>query len=361
MNINKKLPKGRHRTFIIAEIGTAHNGDLSRAKDLIHSARDAGADCVKFQYVIAEEIIHPLTGDVLLPGGAIPLFDRFKSLEREPEFYLSLKTEAEKSGLLFLCTPFGPRSAEVLMELQVEAIKIASPELNYYALLDKVQSFPLIISTGVSTLTDIDRAISHCPEETAILHCITAYPAPETEYNLKVIPNLMRIFNKPVGISDHSLNPVLVPSLSASMKVYALEKHITFSNTDKGLDDPIALTPENFKLMCRSVREAEHDGYNETLEKMIYAFGTEKVFTTLGDGEKKLAPCERDNYRTTNRSIMAVEDIKKGTPFTERNIALLRSEKSLSPGLPPDYLSIVLFKKAAKNIPSGTGITGNCF
>ena len=361
MSTNKKLPKGKHRTVIIAEIGTAHNGKLSRAKDLIHAARDAGADCVKFQYVIAEEIIHPLTGKVLLPGGAVPLFNRFKSLEKRPDFYLSLKTETEASGLTFLCTPFGPRSAEVLMDMQVDAVKIASPELNYYALLDTVRAFPLIISTGVSTLADIDKALSHCPEETAILHCISAYPAPETEYNLKVLPNLMHIFNKPVGISDHSLNPVLVPSLSASMKIYALEKHITLSNSDNGLDDPIALTPENFTLMCRSIREAEKDGYNGTLEKMIYAYGAEMVFKTLGDGEKKLALCERDNYKTTNRSIMALKDIRKGSPFTEKNIALLRSEKSLSPGLSPDYFNIILHKKAAKDISSGTGITEDCF
>ena len=361
MNTSKKLPRGKERTFIIAEIGTAHNGSLGKAMDLIHAARDAGADCVKFQYVLAEEILHPLAGKVSLPGGSVPLYNRFKTLERKPDFYKNLKDEAEASGLTFLCTPFGIRSADVLKELQVDAVKIASPELNHYPLLDRVRTFPLIISTGVSTLSDIDRALAHCPEETAILHCITAYPAPETEYNLTVLPNLLHIFNKPVGISDHSLNPVLIPSLSASMKVYALEKHITLSREGEGLDDPIALDPENFSLMCRSVREAEKAGYNETLEKMIHLFGAEEVFKTLGDGEKKLAPCERESYRTTNRSIMATTDIRKGARFTEKNTALLRSEKSLQPGLSPEFFTLILNKKASRNIRNGSGITEDCF
>ncbi len=361
MNTNKTLPRGAEKTFVIAEIGTAHNGDIHKATELIHAARDAGADCVKFQYVIAKEIIHPLTGNVSLPGGSIPLYDKFKALERNPDFYAKLKKETEKSGLTFLCTPFGLRSAEILQEMKVDAIKIASPELNHYPLLDSIQDYPLIISTGVSTLGDIDRALSHCPDETAILHCITAYPAPETEYNLKVLPNLQHIFNKPVGISDHSLDPVLVPALAASMKAYAIEKHITLSNKGTGLDDPIALSPRNFSLMCRNIREAEKGGYNETLEKMIYMFGAEKVFTTLGNGKKELAPCERKNYKTTNRSIMAIDTIKKGTPFSYKNIALLRSEKSLSPGLNPDFLDLILHKSAALDIENGRGITEDCF
>jgi len=361
MNTNKHLPGNKHRVFIIAEAGTSHNADIFKAFDLIHAARDAGADCVKFQYVIADEIIHPQTGNVSLPGGSISLFNRFKELEQKPDFFEKLKYESEKSRLTFLCTPFGMKSAQNLKKMQVPAIKIASPELNYYPLLDYVNDFPLILSTGVSTLSDIDRALDHCPEETAILHCITAYPAPETQYNVKVIPNLQKVFNKPVGISDHSLSPLLVPSLAASMKIYALEKHITLSNTDTGLDDPIALNPEAFSQMCAAVREAENTGYNATLEKMIDLFGAEKVFATLGDGKKKLAPVEKSSYRTTNRSIMAIKYIHKGTAFTTDNIALLRSEKFLSPGLTPEYFDMVLQKKAAKNILNGSGITEDCF
>lgn len=361
MNLNRQLPGNRKSIFIIAEIGTSHNGDLIKAKSLIHAARDAGADCVKFQYVIAEEIVHPNTGEVALPGGSIPLFDKFKELERPPDFYEHLKLESEKSGLMFLCTPFGIKSAEVLKKMDVKAIKIASPELNHYPLLDSVRDLPVILSTGVSTLSDIDKALSHCSTETAILHCITAYPAPVIEYNLRVIPNLRNIFNKPVGISDHSCDPVLIPSLSAAMKVYAIEKHITLSNSDSGLDDQIALTPENFSLMCKNVRKAEKNGYNETLSEMIYKFGAEIVFKSLGNGEKKLSSSELSSYKTTNRSIMAIKDIEKGSSFTLGNIALLRSEKSLRPGLPPDFLTIILNKQAKRFIRSGSGITGDCF
>lgn len=360
MNTSKKLPGSAGSVFIIAEIGTSHGGSIKKAFELIHAARDAGADCVKFQYVIADEIIHPKTGRVKLPGGDISLYRRFKDLEQPPEFYLKLKNEAEKSGMVFLCSPFGKESARQLAEMNVEAIKIASPELNHYPLLEAVKGFPLIMSTGVSTLEDISKAVSMVKSDTALLHCITAYPAPEEEYNLKVILSLRAIFNMKTGVSDHSRNPVLIPSIAASLKAYAIEKHITLSADDGGLDDPIALNPEDFSVMCSSIRTAEREGYNETLERLLYNFDTDLVFKILGDGVKKLAPSERNSYRTTNRSIMAVADIKKGEILSSRNTALLRSEKSLSPGLPPDYLPLIIGRPASKDIPSGSGITTSC-
>lgn len=365
MNINKKesLTFGNHKigglnsVFIIAEIGTSHDGDIKKAEDLIIAASEAGVDCVKFQYVIAEEIIHPDTGKVSLPGGEIPLFQRFTELEKPLDFYYNLKTITEANNLSFLCTPFGVRSAENLKNIGVDGFKIASPELNHYPLLEKVSDFPVILSTGVSTLGDIERALKYPNNGAALLHCITSYPAPEGEYNLNVIPNMSKIFGIPVGVSDHSKDPVLVPSLSTAIGGAVIEKHITLSREGDGLDDPIAITPPELTLMCKKVREAEKNNYQETIGVLYEQFGKKRVDGTLGSGVKTLAASESENYRTTNRSIMAIANIEKGEPFTKKNTALLRSEKVLMPGLSPDFYLSVLKRKAVLNIKSGHGIT----
>ena len=357
MSSSKQPYRNGKSVFIIAEIGTAHNGSTAKAQDLIHAARDAGADCVKFQYVIADEIVHPKTGKVTLPGGYISLYRRFQELEQPPEFYHKIKETAEISGLTFLCSPFGTESAQELIRMEVPAIKIASPELNHYPLLNTVKDFPLIMSTGVSTLEDIAKAVSLTKDDSMLLHCITSYPAPEKEYNLKVIQTLRSIFGRETGVSDHSRDPVLVPALAAALKASAIEKHITLSAADGGLDDPIALEPNDFSLMCKSVRLAEAEGYNGTLERLVRAYDPGLIVQILGDGVKRLATSEAANYFTTNRSIISTRTIAKGEEFTSENVALLRSEKNITPGLPPDYLDIVLGHRASRDIENGRGIT----
>ncbi|GAH56234.1 unnamed protein product, partial [marine sediment metagenome] len=202
--------------LIVAELGSAHLGDLERAYQLIDSAADAGADCVKFQLIIADEIVHPRTGVIDLPGGKIPVYQRFKKLERGVEFYAEIKEYAEKRGAIFLCSAFGIESARLLRSLNIQAIKIASPELNHYPLLEEVAGYnvPLILSTGVSTLGDIEKALAvtcSTSGKTILLHCVTSYPAPEDDYNLKLIPNLSALFGTTVGVSDHSKDPLLIP------------------------------------------------------------------------------------------------------------------------------------------------------
>lgn len=361
INFGDRQLGGDNPVFIIAEIGTSHDGDLKKAEELITAASEAGVDCVKFQYVIADEIIHPKTGNVSLPGGEIPLYKRFLALERPLSFFSELKRISENNNLIFLCTPFGIRSAKKLKQIGMDSFKIASPELNHYPLLREVSNLPVILSTGVSTLGDIERALSYVSKNTALLHCITSYPAPEAEYNLKLIPILSTIFGIPVGISDHSKDPLLVPMLTAALGGTIIEKHFAMSKKGDGLDDPIAINPKELALMCNKVREAEKNKYNETVAELYGLFGKNRVDDTLGTGIKRLAPAETANYRSTNRSIMAVADIVKGESFTEENTALLRSEKELRPGLPPEFYPEILKRKAIGKIDSGSGITWNCF
>jgi sialic acid synthase SpsE len=351
---------GPEKPLIIAELGTAHGSDPVKAAELIAAAAEAGADCIKSQIVYADEILHPNTGEVALPGGKIRLYDRFKQLETDISFFAKMKEETERRGLLFLCTPFGIKSARELRELGPEFIKIASPELNFCSLLTEVASYklPVLLSTGVSTLGDIEDALSILGggSRVCLLHCVTCYPAPEKDYNLRVLESLRRVFGCPVGVSDHSMDPELVPVLAAARGWAVIEKHFCLSRNDSGLDDPIALPPSGFAAMVKAVRRASEAGPEAALEELSRKRGRELVEAVLGDGVKRLAPSEKANYRRTNRSIHALRDINRGETITKDMIASLRTEKILRPGLPPSWEEAVVGRKAACFIPGGEGI-----
>ncbi|TFG79680.1 MAG: spore coat protein [Spirochaetales bacterium] len=356
--------------LIIAEIGTAHGGSIAKGEELIGAAAESGAGCVKFQHVYANEIIHPETGFVPLPGGPVALYERFRSLETNPEFLARMQEAARRHGLLFLCTPFGTRSARELIELGVEAMKVASPELNHLPLLRVVAScdLPTILSTGVSLLGDIELAVETFRQTSpdvygraadgrlALLHCVTAYPAPPRDYNLRILPLLSALLGIATGISDHSLDPVLIPTLAIATGACIVEKHICLSRDDDGLDDPIALPPAGFSRMCTAIRAASEAGSAATIEAITAEYGAETVEAVLGDGCKRLAPSEAANYMRTNRSLHASRAIREGETLTEENVAVLRTEKILRPGLVPALLPVVLGRKAARDISDGQGL-----
>ncbi len=346
--------------LIIAEIGTGHCGDISKAKELVAAAAEAGADCAKFQCVFADEILHPNTGSVPLPGGPIALFDRFLELEEDEDFYASIKEYTELRGLLFLCTPFGIRSARLLHRIGCQAIKVASPELNHFPLLDEISSYglPTILSSGVSTLADMDRALRCFTTGFAVsvLHCVTAYPAPTSDYNLRLLRSIGSLFGIPVGISDHTLDPVLIPALSIAVGGCIVEKHICLSRNDPGLDDPIALPPESFSSMVRAIRRAQNAPAEETRAALVSEYGSSQVEAALGDGIKRLAPSEAANYHRTRRSVHAMCDIERGQTFEATTIAILRTEKVLRPGLDPSLLPMVLGRHAERDVAAGEGI-----
>ncbi len=413
---------------IIAEIGTSHQGKLATALAMIDAAKEAGADTVKFQWVYADEIVHPATGTVALPGGKIALFERFRELEQGPDFFLRLKQHAESIDLSFLCSPFGIRSAQELLTIGAERFKIASPELNHLTLLEycAYTHNELILSSGVSRLSDIEEALETVrlaragqlqylpllhPSETmklmrskeltapqsvvndygpllpiersqlkkiTLLHCITSYPAPEDQYNLLLLRSLRQIFGVETGISDHSLDPILVPTISTVLGARMIEKHFTLSNDSSGLDDPIALNPQAFKKMTKSVREAEfvlkqtktRDENNFELSSKLSAiffvqkifdelnirFDEEKISAILGDGVKQLALAEQDNYGRSNRSLHAVKELQPNTIIKASDFAILRTEKLLRPGIHPRFLTKILGKELRRGIENGQGL-----
>lgn len=361
---------------IVAEIGTSHEGNIDHARDLIHAARDAGADTAKFQLVLADEILHPRAGNVDLPLGAVPLYERFQELERPAEFYVRLMTLCEEAGIHFLCTPFGIESARTLRRLGAQELKVASPELNHLPLLRTIASMgtAIILSSGVSTVADLAESLDVVrlagARKITVLHCITSYPAPEEEYNLKAIPSMSNLFGVPVGVSDHSLDPVIVPALATLMGATMIEKHITLRKSAHGLDDAIALEPEAFARMAREVRAIAgqlKQGENDPVElrrrqvaireELSRRYGSDRITAVLGNGVKHLAPSEQRNYGRTNRSILALTDINPGETITGENSAILRSEKNLTPGLHPRYWDVILGRRALRAVRAGEGIS----
>ena len=345
---------------VIAEIGTAHQGDLGQAEKLVRQAASSGADCAKFQIVFAREILHPATGAVELPGGAAPLYQVFKSLERDREFYRSLKELTEAEGLEFLATPFGLESAAMLRDLSPKRVKIASPEVNHFPLLEAVSSWdlPVLLSSGVSRLGDLENALDILGrEKTVLLHCVTSYPAPEEDYNLAVLAHFEGLLGVPAGVSDHTLDPLLVPGLSYLQGACLLEKHFTLDRNASGLDDPIALDPDDFKRMCDFLQElAALPDREAGLEKMKTLFGAKRLEAVLGGGIKVLADSEKENYGLTNRSIHVVRELHPGMVIKESDLAILRTEKILRPGLHPRYMDILPGTIIKRYIPAGEGL-----
>lgn len=361
-----KLFSSQEQMLIIAEIGTGHNGSIQKAKELIAAAKESGADAVKFQIVYADEILHPDTGFVELPTGRIPLYERFKDLECSIDFYTELAHYTQQQGLLFSASAFGLRSADELRQLNPAFVKIASPELNHFPLLARAASFrlPVILSSGVSRLSDIERALDYLntqglpPDMRALLHCVTAYPAPETDYNTAVLQSLSALFNVPVGISDHSLDPAAIPIAGLLSGACILEKHICLSRTDAGLDDPVALEPAQFSRMTRIIRQLTGLPQDKLLAAAAeYGYSTAFLQQIIGSGEKKLAPAEKNNYGKTNRSLHYLKDMAAGTVLHAEDIGILRTEKNLSAGEAPDMLHHFIGAVLQNAVKSGDGAT----
>ena len=364
-------------SFVIAEIGTSHQGSIEKAKQLVDCAAEAGADAVKFQWVYAREILHPKTGFVTLPAGNVPLYQRFEELECSVDFYTAMLDYAHQKKVKFICSPFGLQSLQELLSIGPDAVKIASPELNHYPMLKALADFrkkqkeaggkmvDLIVSSGVSTLSDIEKALDILGKEgVTLLHCITSYPAPEEEYNLSLIKNLSSIFGVPCGVSDHSLDPVLVPSLSVALGGTMIEKHITISRRTSGLDDPVALEGEQFALMVHCVHQTQscmnrygiEKGLQVAISQLSESYGYQKVMDCIGNGKKTLAPAEKANYGRTNRSLHYMKSLKKGHKVCESDVSVLRTEKVLSVGIGPEFLDYVEGAVLSKDVEDGDGV-----
>jgi N,N'-diacetyllegionaminate synthase len=326
-------------TFVIAEAGSNHNGDLETAKELIDVAADAGADAVKFQTFRAKNLYVEESGVVKYLDDDRTIYEIIESMEMPYEWIPELHDHCLEQGIQFMSTPFDERSAEELSEY-VPAWKVASytsshiPFLEYLAGTDK----PIIMSTGAHGLDEIAESVEALRDagatELALLQCVAAYPTPLSEINVRVVRTLQEEFDVPAGLSDHTLDPVTAPSAAVSLGASVVEKHFTLDKSMEGPDHKFALEPSELDRMVSAIRDTGQ---------------------ALGTGQKRVLDVEEELYEKARRSIQAVKNIEAGEQITDVKVKVLRPGEKEA-GLPPKSYDELLGKTAKRTIPEGTGI-----
>ena len=326
-----------NKVYIIAELSANHNQSLQRAKDTVIAAAEAGADAVKLQTYTADTLTIPCDNEYFRIKGTIwdgrTLHELYQEAYTPWEWHPELQTLAHDLGLDFFSTPFDATAVDFLESLNVPCHKIASFELVDIPLLKKVASTgkPVIMSTGMASLAEIDEAVSALREngtkDLVLLKCTSSYPASPEEANLLTIPHMAQAFNCPVGLSDHTMgSAVAIAAVALGAKV--IEKHFTLSRAEGGPDGSFSMEPHEFRQMADDIRIVEK------------ALGT--VNYSLTEKEKV--------SKVFRRSLFVVKDVAKGEKFTEENVRSIRPGY----GLHPRHLPHILNKKSKQVIKKGT-------
>ncbi len=332
MEINSFLIK-KNPCFIIAEAGINHNGSLDLAKKLVDAAVEAGVDAVKFQtfkseYLVAEDV-EMADYQEKNTGRKESQLEMLKRLELSKEDFKELKEYCDEKGTVFLSTPHTEDAVDFLEPL-VPAYKVGSGDLTNLSFLEKIaqKKKPIILSTGMADLKEVEQAVRTIKkagnENVILLHCVTNYPCPIEEVNLKAILTLKNKFNLPVGYSDHTLG-ITVSIMAAAMGAQVLEKHFTLDNNLAGPDHKASLNPEELKAMVKAVRNVEK---------------------SFGDGVKKPTPSEEIIKKEVRKSIIANTDIPEGTEITRDMLIIKRP----GTGILPKNLDKIVGKKTKKDI-----------
>lgn len=308
---NKLIGKGRP-CFIIAEAGVNHNGDVNLAKKLIDVAKEAGADAVKFQTFKAEEVVTKTAEKAayqkIATGTEESQFDMIKKLELSPEGFRELSGYAKEKGILFLSTPAAKESVDFLDEIGVPAFKVGSGDVTNLPLLRYIsqKQKPVILSTGMSTLDEIEEALKIIQhegvEEIILLHCVSSYPVKVEDTNLRAMETLRDAFKLPIGLSDHSMG-ITIPIAAVALGACVIEKHFTLDKSLPGPDHRASLEPDELKHMIRAIRDVEK---------------------AMGSGIKIPTAKEEENKKVVRRSLVARVDIPKGAIITEEMLDFKR-------------------------------------
>ena len=330
--------------FIIAEMSANHCGDIDLAKKIIAAAKDAGADAVKIQTYTADTItIDSKRDEFRIRGGLWDgryLYELYQKASTPWEWQPILKKYADEIGIPLFSTPFDKTAVDFLEKMDVPMYKIASFEAFDYPLIRYAAKCgkPMIISTGISTLDEIQGAIDACKQvgnnDITLLKCTSAYPAKVEDMNLSTIGDMIGRFGPQgvkIGLSDHSMS-IVPPVAAVALGAQVIEKHLTLDRSLGGEDSGFSLNANEFAAMVNAVREAE-----KALGRVSY-------------------DVNQDNRRFA-RSLYVVKPIRKGERFTEENVRSIRPNA----GLPPGLLSIILGKTAVRDIPSGVPITKDMF
>jgi N,N'-diacetyllegionaminate synthase len=311
------------RCFIIAEAGVNHNGSTELAKKLIDVASESGADAVKFQTFKAENLVSKKAQKAEYQtqnmGTTESQFEIIKKLEIDEATHIELMAYAKKKNIMFLSTPFDHDSIDMLHNLGLEIFKIPSGEITNLPYLRHIASKnkKIILSTGMSNLSDIENALSIVLDskltrnDITILHANTMYPTPIEDVNLNAMLSIKSAFGCEVGYSDHTLG-IEVDIAAVAMGASVIEKHFTLDNSMEGPDHKASLEPSELKEMVRSIRSIEK---------------------ALGSFIKEASPSETPNIEVARKSIMTSRAIKKGELFSEDNLTIKRPGNGKSPML----------------------------
>jgi N-acetylneuraminate synthase len=326
--------------YVIAELSANHNGSLETALKIVEEAKKAGADAIKLQTYTADTItLNSREPDFMISGGlwdGQSLYELYENAHMPWSWHKPLFERARELDITIFSSPFDNTAVDLLEDMNAPAYKIASfeaidlPLIKYVAATGK----PMIISTGMADVDEIQEAIHAAREggckELAVLHCVSGYPAPAEDYNLKTIPDMAKRFILPVGLSDHTLDNTTAIA-SVALGACIIEKHVTLDRSGGGPDDSFSLEPEELKQLC---------------------LGAKTAWSSLGKVDYGRKSSEVGNVQF-RRSLYAVKDISPGEMFTQDNI------RSVRPGfgLEPKYYEHVLSVKSEKSIKKGEPIT----
>jgi N,N'-diacetyllegionaminate synthase len=328
---------GEGRCFLIAEAGVNHNGSLENAHLLVDVAADAGADAVKFQIFTPKRLVSPSAPkaeyQIAATGGGDSQLEMLERLTLSRSGFAELREHAEERGIVFLCTAFDEENADFLSELGIAAFKIPSGEITNHPFLADLarKGKPLLVSTGMSTLAEVKAAVDVIDAEgsppLALFHCVSQYPAPDNECNLRAMSTMRSAFGVPVGWSDHTLGiGISVAAVAAGADL--IEKHFTLSRDLPGPDHAASLEPAELTQLVREVRALE---------------------AVLGNGVKVPAPSELSNVGLVRRSLHASRRLAAGHALEPSDFIALRPGGGISPA----QLGDLVGRRVATDIEEG--------
>jgi sialic acid synthase SpsE len=332
MKIGKHKIGKNYPTYIVAEAGINHNGNVETAKNLITEASKCGANAIKIQTIIP--------GDLFSESTNPKLYQMCKNWVLSKQEHLILKDFAKKNNIDFFSTPVGNKSLSIIKQIKLPAIKIASGDLNNLELIREAANIkcPIIISTGMSTITEISQAVEllrQIKTEFALLHCVSSYPAPIEEANLRTIPYLISAFDVPVGYSDHTLG--IESSLAAvALGAVIIEKHFTLDKQMEGPDQNLSADPAEFKMLVQKIR---------IIEK------------TLGKHRSGVLTSEAKFRNNMRRSIAVNKTLQKGRKITKSDLTLIRP----GTGIPPSMIEQVVGLKLKQEVKKGNILSWKVF
>ena len=338
IKIGKKKIGFGQPIFYIAEAGVNHNGSLKNAKKLIDVACEAGADAIKFQSFKTDEIITPLSPKAKYhletTGRKTSWYDLLKSQELSDVNHKKLIEYCNKKKIIFLSTPYDSFSAKLLNNLRVLAFKIASTDNDNYPLLNDILKFdkPILISTAMTTFQEVKNIYNYFNKrkfkKIAIMQCTGSYPSKIEDSNLRVIKTYKKIFNCPIGLSDHTTNNVSALT-AVGLGIDIIEKHFTLNKNMFGPDHRMSLSPKELIDSVKEIREAE---------------------SSLGSYEKKIINSEKDNRKKLKKSIVAASNIRKNQIIKGKLIKVKRP----GTGIRPNNYSKIIGMVAKRNIKANT-------